>query len=294
MEALRRVTAATDFSPDALHAAHRAANICVDHRAELTLLHVLESNLLLAARDLLQTNRDLQAALASQVEIELGVLGSEITLQHIAVRSEVRQGTVVQQLLEAASSTDLLVLGARGRGLLRNVLLGSTAERLARTAPCPLLVVRKPLDERYRRVLVPVDFSHQSRQALLAAMRLAPDASFHLLHCYEVPFEGRLRLAGVTDADINRYRSTSRQAALDLFDEFRRELPPHQRVSTAVRNGDPRLELLEEAREQHCQLVALGKQGRFSLGDTLLGSTTSWTLAHAASDVLVVPAARDS
>lgn len=291
MEPLRRVTAATDFSPDALNAAHRAARVCADHHAELTLVHVLERDLLLAARSLLQTGRDLQAAVAEQVEIELLVLGHAITQAHpVTVRQEVRQGGVLQELLHAAASADLLVLGARGQGPVRDFVLGSMPERLARSASCPLLVVREAPAAPYRRVLVPVDFSEFSRQALLTALRLAPDASFHLLHCYEVPYEGRLRLAGVADADIKRYRAEARQAATLRFDDFLRGLPSRERMTIALRHGDARLELLEEASEQQCQLVAIGKQGRSTLGDALLGSTTQWTLARAMTDVLVVPA----
>ena len=68
------------------------------------------------------------------------------------------------------------MLGARGAGFVRRIALGTTAERLLRTTRRPLLVVKQKAHERYRRVLVPVDFSPSSAQALALARRVAPDA----------------------------------------------------------------------------------------------------------------------
>ena len=50
-------------------------------------------------------------------------------------------------------------LGARGASFMRHLMLGSTAERLVRRSDRPLLVVKQPPHERYRRRLVAVDFS---------------------------------------------------------------------------------------------------------------------------------------
>jgi pyruvate/2-oxoglutarate dehydrogenase complex dihydrolipoamide acyltransferase (E2) component len=68
---------------------------------------------------------------------------------------------------------DLLVLGARGTSFMRHLMLGSTAERLVRKSNRPLLVVRQPPHERYRRVIVALDFSPSSLAALELARAVA-------------------------------------------------------------------------------------------------------------------------
>ena len=114
-----------------------------------------------------------------------------------------------------AADADLLVVGARGEALLRHALLGSTASRLLRkSAARPVLMVKQPPHQPYRRVLIPVDFSPASTRALHLVQRLAPGAHLILLHVFHVPFEGRLSYAGVDKAAIHTYRRRRREDAL--------------------------------------------------------------------------------
>jgi nucleotide-binding universal stress UspA family protein len=58
------------------------------------------------------------------------------------VQVSIVQGDASDALLEAATGADLLVVGNRGRGALREALLGSTSGRVADHAPCPVVIVR--------------------------------------------------------------------------------------------------------------------------------------------------------
>jgi len=57
------------------------------------------------------------------------------------VETELRLGDAAEQLLDVSTETDLLVLGSRGYGPVRRVLLGSVSGRIVRDAPCPVIVV---------------------------------------------------------------------------------------------------------------------------------------------------------
>jgi nucleotide-binding universal stress UspA family protein len=61
----------------------------------------------------------------------------------VEVREETRLGNAAQVLLTEAEGADLLVLGARGRGGFRGLLLGSVSTHCVHHAPCPVLVVRE-------------------------------------------------------------------------------------------------------------------------------------------------------
>ena len=66
------------------------------------------------------------------------VAGDDRTVQRIA-----REGRTVEVLADAAQDADLLVVGSRGVGGFRALLLGSVSQQLAHHAPCPLLIHRR-------------------------------------------------------------------------------------------------------------------------------------------------------
>lgn len=289
---IRNVLAATDFSAGAQAAVRRAAVQAGELKADLTLMHVVERDVLVGLRELF-AQRDLWPAMVEQGRIQLEAsAGAVASAYQLKPGTLLREGAAVQELRAAGANADLLVIGARDDQPLRDLSLGKTADRLARLAARPLLVVRQEPEHGYRRVLVPVDFSDNSHQAVLAARALAPGASLHLLHCFDLPYEGRMRMAGATNEDLARYRS---QMRLDAEDKMRLLADglggDPGRIATSIVPGDVRFELSRLVQQERADLVAVGKQGSSLMGDTFLGSVTSWALSHVACDVLVVPAA---
>ena len=63
-------------------------------------------------------------------------------------------------------------------------------------------------------MLAPLDLSARSAAVAETARRIAPAAHLTLAHAFEVPFEGKLHFAGVSEEDIQRYRQEERQSAL--------------------------------------------------------------------------------
>jgi len=288
---IRTVLVGTDFSASAKQAVARAARIAAARGATLSLLHVIEQDWMLAARSLVG-GRDFQAAVEEQCTMQLGALADEVAQLEGGQRPKVmlRTGSPIQELNRASQAADLVVVACGGGNHpLRQATLGSTASRLARLATGPLLAVRTATQGDYRRVLVATDFSEVSVDVMQAAMRLAPDASSELVHCFDIAYEGRLRLAGAADQDLDRYRSQARAAAEREAQALvtRGQMPARTRIS--IRQGDARFELLEAAQRSGADLIVVGKHGRSFLTDTLLGSVTSWLLAEAPCDVLVVP-----
>lgn len=184
---------------------------------------------------------------------------------------------------------DLLVLGARGAGNMRHLLLGSTAERMLRKTLRPLLVVKQAPQDAYRRVLVPVDFSSWSAPALALAQAIAPQAELTLLHAFEAPFEGKLHYAGVESATIEHYRSVAKHDALHAMKRLAAEVGLDARAahSTRVLHGDAARRILEQAQAPGCDLIVIGKHGESMLEELLLGSVTMRVLAESGCDVLV-------
>lgn len=292
MITLRTLLAATDLSAPARHAAMRAALLARDAGARLELLHVVEGGALEQLRHLLggQATPVAERLLAAARE-DLTRLAAEIGAPvGVSPGAHLSTGPVLQEITAQSDAldADLLVLGARGAGFMRHLLLGTTAERLLRKTLCPLLVVRQVPHERYRRVLVPVDFSPWSLQSLRLGRALAPGADFILFNAFCVPFEGKLRLAGVEDARIHDYRLIARQNALRDLQEMAsaagwRDTDYH----TVALLGDAASLILEQEEEQDIDLIVMGKHGKGMIEELLLGSVTKHILAESHGDVLV-------
>lgn len=182
----------------------------------------------------------------------------------------------------------LLVCGAKGESLVRHLLLGSTAERLLSRARCPVLVVKQAPHDKYRTLLVPVDFSPSSLRAIHHARAVAPNAEIVLLHAFEVPFEGTLRYASIEEDVINDYRVAARREAARKLSALREASGlPADMVRQVVLHGDPGSRILEQEQEQDCDLIVMGKHGLSKLEDVLIGSSTRQVLSESQGDVLV-------
>jgi nucleotide-binding universal stress UspA family protein len=200
--------------------------------------------------------------------------------------------TIIDALARSCDA-DLIVIGAGNAKTLREKIFGSTADRVIRRAPCPVLVVRGASPDPYRHLVIGVDFSDYARAAARHAMQLAPDASRELLHAIEIPlvFEQSMLKAGTPEAEIERYRKAKAKSArtglLHLYGENGR-LPKGARIR--IRHGDAAMALLRAAQRRQTDLVAIGTQGTNAVAQHLLGSVARKVLAGAKCDVLVAPA----
>lgn len=284
------ILAATDFSEDAGHAVARAAMLAAALPARLSLLHVVSAPMLGALRAMFggSDRRDAEARMIEEARQSMDALAAMLRSLDGEIACEVRVGRVVDEVLAAAEPHDLLVLGPRGSNPLRDLILGTTAERLLAKSARPVLVAKQPAREPYRHVTVAMDFSPDSVAALRTAARLAPDAELSAVHAFDLPFEGKLLAAGIRDDEIQRYRAQARQEAMRGIDRAATEagLDP-MRVSRVVQQGHPGRTVLEQAEHLGADLLVLGKHGESGLEDLMLGSVTRHVLSDAKCDVLV-------
>ena len=283
--------AATDFSAHARHAVLRAALLARETGAPLVLLHVQPGDAIEQLRQWLGVGSEPERQMMDTQRAQLEQLAVDIRQDHrLTVTSACRSGAVLDEVLREADERDagLLVIGARGTGFLRRLMLGTTAERLMRRSPRPLLLVRQRPHEPYRRVLVAVDFSPWSVQAVAAARRVAPHAALTLMTVFQVPFEEKLRFAGVDEATVRHYRERSRSDARQRLHALaeRCGLTPGAWTACVV-EGDASLRIVEQEQEFGCDLVVLGKHGQSAAEDLLLGSVTRHVLDEGSADVLV-------
>jgi len=293
MKPIKTILAATDFSPTAGRAEERAALVAAQHDACLTLLYCLSGVGFERLRDrLLHGSARTEAQLLAYYE---GVLRRQAEVLagrwQIEVTPLFTVGQPHREITRAAADhgADLIVLGAMGEHPAIEFFLGSTADRVIREAAVPVLVVRNEANEMYRRVLAPLDLSARSPAVAETARRIAPAAHLTLAHAFEVPFEGKLHYAGVSEEDIQRYGQEERQSALAALYALAEGL--QARPDVRVEHGMPEAVIPDLLRDTAADLVVTGKHGSSEIVDLLLGSMTKHLLREAGCDVLVVPPA---
>jgi universal stress protein A len=136
---IARILVPVDFSEPSVNAVRFARRIAEKHGAAIKLAHVVEP----FHTDWKMNTTEIQHEARSEATGRLQALvGNE--LSGIPSETELLEGHPVEKLCEFARKwrADLLVISTQGRSQVRDVLMGSVAERVVRHAPCPVLVVR--------------------------------------------------------------------------------------------------------------------------------------------------------
>ena len=287
-----------DFSPASMEALNYAVWLAKQFRAAIHLVHVYPPD---------EASAPGGGHLLFQSAEAIERLNEELTGIHRkhapTFRPEnchVRGGRPYEEIVRLAPEidADLIVLATRGHSGLKRLLLGSTAERVVRSAPCPVLVVRRRKERAkgsresfvIRTILVPTDFSRCSLAgteyaAFLAKNLHATVRLFHAMYPYtNYVFVDRagVRVSGLAEA----MEETARQEmdALKQMD-FLRGLS----VQTEVLPGHAIDEIGAAAGDPDVDLVVTSTHGRTGLKHALIGSVAEHVVRYAERPVLVVP-----
>jgi universal stress protein A len=142
---LKKILVPIDFSAMSMQAFHYALRFAEQFGCEIVLLHVVEPESAIAGTPLAtevfaQPEDDTLAAKA-----ELTALAASSRNRSNSVTSAVRTGHAPNEINKVAKEldVDLIVIATHGFTSWRHLCIGATAERVVRTAPCPVLVVRE-------------------------------------------------------------------------------------------------------------------------------------------------------
>jgi nucleotide-binding universal stress UspA family protein len=278
----------TDFSKTAERALDLAVQIALGHGAHIHLVHAVEAI----------SMPSMPLEIQQTVTQNLADLEEVVRKAGLSVMSHfdaTGKPWVVVAKAERRLAADLIVMGTHGRRRTPRVL-GTTADRVIRSAQTPILTVQpdvaRPRPE-IRTVLVATDFSEEAALATSAAVRLAgrmvgktQPLSLVLLHAWSTPLvygeppwlTPKLPPTGEIEKEA-RHTLESLAAALrgDRVD-----------VQVQVREGDAAEVITSEAERVKADLIALGTVGRSGLNRLLLGSVAEHVLHRAPCPVLTV------
>ncbi len=190
-------------------------------------------------------------------------------------------------LLDDSAGADLLVLGARGIGAVKEVLIGSVSRQCLHHSTVPVIVVRKDAARRtFGRIVVGIDGSTAARRALHWALDEARmrKATVVVVHCWARPLVGGV-YAMTPLVDVARLEDAAHALVAEVVaDADTHELAPIDYTIVAGRAGEV---LVSEAVD--ADLVVVGSRGLGGFRELLLGSTGHYVTHHAPCPVAVIP-----
>ena len=293
MTLIKRVLFATDFSACADRAMGYALAMASAWKAELCVMTVLEFypgmdpdytvNKMYLDHLRAEASRQLAA-----VEARAKAAGQPVTIRiETGIPSQAIQ-TVAQTI-----GADLLVVGTHGRTGLDHVLIGSTAERVVRMAPCPVLAVKAerggvvvPALANIKRIVVPIDLSSCSLDALEYAVQFAKPfgASITILHAMEpVAYGLDFSLSHAKEWKEQRTYLEKRLTVLVSCLQAQGLQADH-----VLKPGLPADSIASYVTQQGYDVMIMGTHGRRGLSHVLVGSIAGAMLRHAPCPVLTV------
>ena len=275
MISIKRILCPTDLSPYSGNAVRYALALARSHDAELIVLHCTESS---------TSEAELKESVREYIDPSFS------RCRFVVVPAD----RVDEEIMTQAQTerVDLIVMRSRRRPH-RAALLGSTAESISRTAPCPVLVlhndgrefVRDDQKVNLKRVLVAYDFSDYSELALNYGLSIAQEhqAEVHLLHV--------LPPRSVNDPEIAWYPVKGESAYHTAARRLQKAVPPEVHlwcnVTTAVSEGHAYREILDYAEKNEIDLISVGAHGAGFGMRALFGSNVDRVLRQAKCPVLV-------
>lgn len=287
---MKKIMVATDFSERSDRAVSRAALIAREFGAAILLVHVVDDD---QPRRIVDIEHD-EANLLLQQTAEMQREAGDVVCETRVVRASSFVG-IIQAVEDEAP--DLLVIGRHRRSVLKDVFIGTTAERTIRLVECPVLMVNAFPAGRYLHVMRTTDLSENSRDALqrFHALGISGAVLNTLLYVFFAP---ALRLAF-------RHSMQKDEQEAHLADEKNNALRDLVNFITTGKLGtiapmvrfeatSAHQEILEAADEEKADLIVVSTHGRAGLAKLLIGSVTERVLRTSSVDVLAIPPMRRS
>ncbi len=281
---MKKILLATDFSERSDRALRRATLLARQFGASLAIVHVVDDD---QPRRIVDSERDAASALLRELQ------GTVQTVDGVSCETRVVLADAFAGIARAAEEVvpDLLVIGPHRRQALRDVFLGTTAERTIRSVTCPVLMVNAPPVGNYRHVMLATDMSEGARRAaeVTSELGLLDGAVMSMLHVFDAPITHFSMTREQREAYIADERSAASRELSAFAKSARLEnVPQTVRLDYAA----PANEILKAAQETSVDLVVIGTHGRTAVARFFLGSVAEAVLRIADRDILAVPPAK--
>lgn len=296
---LKNLICTTDFSELSNRAVPYAVALAKEFGSRLYLYHVVGLPSAAMYGEILVDLVDQQN---KAIDIAQQQLIDVIGKQQIDWQPLVSLGHIADEIthMAAEKNADLVIMATHGRSGLKRLVLGSVAERLIRTLPCPMLIVPGAEPDagvdagqglKFKRILIGCDFSSVSTRAFQYGLSFAQEfqSEIHMVHVIAPPVY----------RNFDRYESGQHEVIPPdlrnyLNEKMDKMVPADARnwcvPKTVLLEGKPDEELIGYANANHIDMIAMGVRGQGLVEKLFVGSTTSRVIRRAVCPVLSVSA----
>lgn len=289
---IKNILFPTDFSDCANQALKYAIGLARYKKATLHFLHAMVlynpaeyfDNVVAIYDQLKQASTQEMANLVSTNQI------SDLTVEQVQVPALSASSMIIDYAQQY--DIDLIVMGTHGRSGLKHLLMGSIAEQVVRLSSCPVLTARQTdtvNSAAFERILIPIDFSEHSRQALAYGVELAwhYGAEIQLVHVVETPiypaFYGHDQL--VAPATLPHVRAGAEEELTKWLNEAAKA---DTKGSVHVIEGKAADAITKFAQENSTNLIVLSTHGLTGLAHVMIGSVTERVMQAAPCPIWTV------
>lgn len=303
---IRSILVPIDFSKPSLQAIECALPLVKKFNAQLHLVHVFAPDYPLASMAVMPLVVP-KLTVDKRVRRQLKEVAKKYSVQLDRGNIHALRGRPFEEICRLAreKSIDLIVTSSRGLTGLKHLALGSTAERIVRYSPCPVLVVR-PTDGKqkssrsgkgaksklsFHKILVPIDFSECSMRGVAYAKALAGEFGSKLVLLHSVAIQYYATSDEYARYDFPLLMQQAEKAARNQMGDLveKTDWDGVVQVETSMQIGHAGQQICDRAIDHRVNLIVTSTHGTTGLKHMLLGSTAEYVVRHASCPVLVVP-----
>lgn len=282
-----RITVPLDGSPFSEQALPLAASIARHAGAELHAVQVHGGDIPVEFVVGLPSFDWVDDQVRDQERQYLDRVAERLTANGLRVRASLLEGKPSEAIVDYITdeAIDLVVMSTHGRSLPSRAWLGSVADRLVRSAPAPLLLIRTAEDdaadqpiEQFRHILVPLDGSELAERVIEHAAALATlfGARCTLFAAVPPQFEVGAHVFYLDAQEREHASANAEEYLARIAEQLRASVP--ETDTRAVVHALPATAIVDAAAEVGADLIAMATHGRGGISRLVLGSTADKVL----------------
>ncbi|MFM8917890.1 MAG: universal stress protein [Bacteroidota bacterium] len=267
-----------DFGEQSLIAVSQSFNMAKLTNSELTLLHVIDNDLMGVFQSKIFSKSDLHEQHMAGVKQQLEELAAQIRQESgVIVNTRIMEGKIYDAIVDVSAEDDagLIIMGTMGAVGLKKKILGSNASRVVREAVCPVITI-KGKEHRFgiKHILLPLDLTKETKEKVNKAINIARMFG-SVIHIVTIVESGDEFITNKLTRQMDQVSDHIQESGITCTTEF-------------VEGGDVVDEILKVADKTQSDLIMIMTQQEVGFTDLFISSAAQEVINRSEVPVLSI------